>query len=487
MIKFTVKQEKPFGKIVVLVKSIIQELKFSKILGFLGGQFLSAKENLRGLRENLKHKIRSLVKGIHAKRVWQYNGEYEYGDRTRTRNQGGLLMIRQADSSDSGNYTCVALKQGTSERLAEIEYKLNIKSNREHWTPGEPRVSCSKVKDQPVASLNAFKIDNATVGITWRLPDYFNQSCYDHISLLWWTNLSDSSYEEKHLALEKTQVSLAGLEDELTYYVQVNLIAPLNVQVYGHTLTFNLAELDYGTFPTIESDSKNNADSATYSALPSPLVLVILSLVLVFICIILVVCLVKWRQKHSKPDHSFARNSVHIRHPSAVSVCCHNKWCYSGKSETHNEDHMFQKTNFNGFDTGEYEDMVINTTAADRRDSLHALPTVVHVPKPSTTKRTSFLDKTSNNPNDFMSNISSNLPQWPEPEAQWPETEETIGSEFMGITFQAAQLTHERFLTIDHSCKIFFDICQTELPQYVVLYVMYSTTHQRLVKVQFGR
>ena len=29
-------------------------------------------------------------------------------------------------------------------------------------------------------------------------------------------------------------------------------------------------------------------------------------------------------------------------------------------------------------------------------------------------------------------------------------------SEFMGKTFQAAQLTDERFLTIDHSCKIFF-------------------------------
>ena len=29
-------------------------------------------------------------------------------------------------------------------------------------------------------------------------------------------------------------------------------------------------------------------------------------------------------------------------------------------------------------------------------------------------------------------------------------------SEFMGKTFQAAQLTHDRFLTIDHSCKISF-------------------------------
>ena len=34
-------------------------------------------------------------------------------------------------------------------------------------------------------------------------------------------------------------------------------------------------------------------------------------------------------------------------------------------------------------------------------------------------------------------------------------------SEFMGKTFQAAQLTHERFLT---PAKYFFDICQTELP-----------------------
>ena len=38
-------------------------------------------------------------------------------------------------------------------------------------------------------------------------------------------------------------------------------------------------------------------------------------------------------------------------------------------------------------------------------------------------------------------------------------------SEFMGKTFQAAQLTHERFLAIDHFCKVFFGICQTELPQ----------------------
>ena len=40
--------------------------------------------------------------------------------------------------------------------------------------------------------------------------------------------------------------------------------------------------------------------------------------------------------------------------------------------------------------------------------------------------------------------------------AEEPDDVQGKGSEFMGKTFQAAQLTHERFLTIDHSCKIFF-------------------------------
>ena len=63
-------------------------------------------------------------------------------------------------------------------------------------------------------------------------------------------------------------------------------------------------------------------------------------------------------------------------------------------------------------------------------------------------------------------------------------------SEFVEKTFQATQLTHERFLTIDHSCKVFFwylpNWTSTDL-LCVVLYVAYSTTNQRLVEVQFGR
>ena len=59
-----------------------------------------------------------------------------------------------------------------------------------------------------------------------------------------------------------------------------------------------------------------------------------------------------------------------------------------------------------------------------------------------------------------------------------------------GKRFRVPQLTHESFLTIDHSCKIFFwylsNWTSTDL-WCVVLYVTYSTTHQRPVEVKFGR
>ena len=59
-----------------------------------------------------------------------------------------------------------------------------------------------------------------------------------------------------------------------------------------------------------------------------------------------------------------------------------------------------------------------------------------------------------------------------------------------GKRFKLPWLTHERFLTIDHSCKIFFwyltNWTSTSL-WFVVLNVTYSTTHQRSVEVQCGR
>ena len=54
-----------FGKIGVLVNLIVQELKFCKLISFWIEIFASVSlkvENLRGLREDLKHKIRTYVR-----------------------------------------------------------------------------------------------------------------------------------------------------------------------------------------------------------------------------------------------------------------------------------------------------------------------------------------------------------------------------------------------------------------------------------------
>lgn len=349
-----------------------------------------------------------LVRGVQAKRVWQFNGEYEYGDRTSYQNQGGLLIIHKALPSDSGNYTCLAQKKSSNEHDS-IEYALQVESTREHWTPGNTHVAaCSKVKDQPVEELQAFKLDNKTVGITWNLPPSYNQSCYEYLALTWWSNATDSSFSEMKLQLEQTKVKLSGLSPNLTYFVQVNLIAPLNLQVYGHTLKFNLPSLSFGQFPQVSETS--GADQEAF--IMQPLVIVVISVVTVLISILLVLCFFKWWQKHSKPNHRFARNSVHLRHSSAVNVCCYqcspSDWCYGSNRQSPKDDHMFQKTNFNGFDTGMYESAIINTSDSRPAAASSAVTSSSH------NKRASILEHAAkNNGGDFMSNLT---PQWPEPE-----------------------------------------------------------------------
>jgi hypothetical protein len=56
----------------------------------------------------------------------------------------------------------------------------------------------------------------------------------------------------------------------------------------------------------------------------------------------------------------------------------------------------------------------------------------------------------------------------------------------MGKTFQAAQLAHEIFDHISLLQNMFLISAKLNF-QCVVLYVMYSPTHQTLVEVQFGR
>ena len=142
------------------------------------------------------------------------------------------------------------------------------------------------------------------------------------------------------LPLNQVHMQLSGLELDLTYYIQVNLVAPNKVLVYGHTFKFNLFDLPYGQ---LELENPIN-----YDATPSTLVIIVLAAVSVAIILILVLCIFKWIQRRKQPDARFARKSVHIRNAKSYTCCNYSEWCYGKKD---NEE-VFQKTNFNGFDTG---------------------------------------------------------------------------------------------------------------------------------------
>ena len=353
-----------------------------------------------------------LVPGVQAKRVWQFNGEYEYGRRSSYENQGGLLKIHQVLPSDSGNYTCLAHKKDTLEQDT-IQYELLVQPS---GLDPDVKACIAIVKDQSVANLKVFKTDNDTIGITWDLPDLFNKSCYEHIgnkfvnfisllsknyvtfsALTWWTNATESSFSEMQLPLDQVHMQLSGIEDDLTYFIQVNLVAPLNVLVYGHTLKFNLLDLPFGSL---------ELEKPSYPATPSTLLIIILVAVGVAILMILVLCICKWMQRRQQPKNRFARKSV-IRNGKSYACCNYSEWCY-GQRET---DEMFQKTNFNGFDTGKLK-VQINLKMYLKMYFFEGMyeAAIINV-ESSKPKRSSYAEKM--NKDDFMSNLT---PQWPEPE-----------------------------------------------------------------------
>ena len=197
----------------------------------------------------------NLVPGVDAKRMWQFNGtfNFDYGARRSSKNQGSLMILHRARPSDSGNYTCIAIKAGQQD-VIEYSVKINRKLSAE---------KCDHVQDMPASISGLYRLDNDTVGVTWVLPEDVNISCFDHVALVWWTNSSEGRFQELKLGLEAKIAELPDVEDSLTYYVQVNLVAPFNVLVYGRTRKFVIGDLSIG-LPPDQLDSLFGSSSGVH-------------------------------------------------------------------------------------------------------------------------------------------------------------------------------------------------------------------------------
>ena len=74
----------------------------------------------------------AFVKGIHGTRVWKRDNKifYEFGsDRISYQNHGGLLEIKNARPSDSGNYSC----EGKQIQILQLSIYQNSQSYLPIW------------------------------------------------------------------------------------------------------------------------------------------------------------------------------------------------------------------------------------------------------------------------------------------------------------------------------------------------------------------
>ena len=105
--------------------------------------------------------------------------------------------------------------------------------------------------------------------------------------MVWWTNETQSNYHERSLPLSDRSAVISDLALGTGYYIQINLVAPLNVQVYGETRSFTLDQILSQPSQPLESTHSQSADAL----LPLTLLLGVLGVLVLLILLIVILYL----------------------------------------------------------------------------------------------------------------------------------------------------------------------------------------------------
>lgn len=284
---------------------------------------------------------------------------------------------------------------------------------------------------QPLTIASIYRLDNSTVLVTWT-DGGLDRSCYSSVALVWWTNVSEAStgtseYSEKLVSLTEKKVPIAistSSENNLeVYYVQANLVGPLNVQVYGETRSFIAAELS--SQPEISSVDDGETDPLLLlkSGYPSTTIIVIsLVVVVIVVAALLTLGLILYRRKY-------------LKNPEPLETMCgwRRELCSClGSSRSSQNSARFGKTNFNGFDRGAFEHIIISSpmplgsttdeVVDDDEDDYdgydNGRPNLQRHSRFSVYRGSAYLG-TKGGANLAQSNadfVTNMAPQWPEPE-----------------------------------------------------------------------
>ncbi|QQP49461.1 Hemicentin1like, partial [Caligus rogercresseyi] len=155
----------------------------------------------------------------------------------------GLLTIDNIRRDvDSGKYICIAIADFGKDT---IEYTVDVKS-LPITLPEE--VSCSESHSiNAILISKILRIGNDSALVRWEYPPrHFNASCYERISLGWWTSEKDGSFLEIPTSFSERETVLEGLKEGLRYFVQVHLKKNSEDGVGGETRSFILEDLMWG-------------------------------------------------------------------------------------------------------------------------------------------------------------------------------------------------------------------------------------------------
>lgn len=158
-------------------------------------------------------------------------------------------MIDPVSKADAGTFACVAIAafgQDTVEHAVQVLPRLptppNIAAAGGSLGCGAQSTTALAAIAPTVLSVRP-NLAEGSAEVAWVLPSALNRSCFEAVSLSWWSNASDSEFMERRLSLADTTAVIDGLSADLGYYLQANLVAPLNVFHYGDTRAFTLHQV----------------------------------------------------------------------------------------------------------------------------------------------------------------------------------------------------------------------------------------------------
>jgi len=176
------------------------------------------------VKEGEEFRLRcDVLPGVDAKRLWKKNKDlvaFESGGRVHFEDNGGTVVVSRAKLGDQGVWACVASVSWGSD---EIEYRVDVRQRA-------PEESCMRREAPEISAIESRS--NTSVLLEWQVSEEFNSSCYSSFVVAWWTNSSQSPWDEQEVGMGMRRAIIEGLNTSTAYYFHIKLTRDARHKVF---------------------------------------------------------------------------------------------------------------------------------------------------------------------------------------------------------------------------------------------------------------